>query len=79
MFFILIGASFLAEANWKNGWYVAHDQWTRNNTMIRYRVTNLEPETRYIFRVIADNARGASVPSEPTVSLRTGNHFVRIS
>eukprot|EP00794_Sanderia_malayensis_P008937 gene8937-9890_t len=60
------------QGDWKVGWDATFDRWIRNDSRIQYAVTNLEPETRYSFRIIAVNGRGDSEPSERTNSLLTG-------
>ena len=61
---------------WKTGWEVRYDRWGREGNLILYTVNNLEPETRYSFRVIAENKAGASLASDSTVALKTGRGYI---
>ena len=60
------------DSNWKTGWEVYFDKWGRDGNTIFYTVRNLEPETKYSFRVIAVNKMGASLASDATAALKTG-------
>ena len=65
----------LLDSNWKTGWEVYFDKWGRDGNTIFYTVGNLEPETKYSFRVIAVNKMGASLASDATVALKTGKEI----
>ncbi|XP_065066493.1 protein sidekick-2-like isoform X2 [Rhopilema esculentum] len=56
--------------DWRTGWDVRYDQWGRNGSIISYTLNKLDPDTQYLFRVIAENRVGASLASD-AVSLKT--------
>lgn len=53
--------------------------WTRSGTVrsTTHWIENLEPNHKYQFRVIAENAQGRSKPSEPTQTVLTKGNFFK--